>query len=80
MLYALRKLNAQPKQSNWLALRVSYGMNGILLRSQDLPLLAGYLRYAPAVAPFCTSLFPFWHDTPMIAVLAQPLLQTGAHS
>ena len=44
MSYAVRKLNAQPKLAKWLALRVSYGMNGILLRDEHLPHLAGYLR------------------------------------
>ena len=42
--YALRKLAAQPKLSTWLALRISYGMNGILLRDEHLPFLSGYLR------------------------------------
>jgi hypothetical protein len=42
--YLVRKLNAAPQTSNWLALRVSYGMNGILLRNADLLSLITYLR------------------------------------
>ena len=40
--YALNK--ASLRAPDWLALRFSYGMNGIVLRSSDLPSLAAYLR------------------------------------
>lgn len=49
--YAVRKLNSQPKLAKWLALRVSYGMNGILLRDEHLPQLATYLRKHTARLP-----------------------------
>jgi hypothetical protein len=42
--YVINKLNAIPGAVNWLALRISYGMNGIVLKSQDLSSLAAYLR------------------------------------
>jgi hypothetical protein len=41
--YVISKLNSIPGAASWLALRVSYGMNGIVLKNQDLPSLAGYL-------------------------------------
>lgn len=44
--YMLAKLNAMPSAQKWLGLRVSYGMNGILLRSEDLKSFATYMRYA----------------------------------
>ena len=43
--YAVRKLNTIPALDNWLALRFSYGMNGILVRNSDLSLMTAYLRY-----------------------------------
>ncbi|KAA6429434.1 MAG: hypothetical protein FRX49_00828, partial [Trebouxia sp. A1-2] len=42
--YMLAKLNAMPSAQKWLGLRVSYGMNGILLRSEDLKSFATYMR------------------------------------
>ena len=44
--YMLAKLNAMPSAQKWLGLRISYGMNGILLRSEDLKSFATYMRYA----------------------------------
>lgn len=41
--YALAKANALPHLHNWLALRVSYGMNGVLMRNADLPALADFM-------------------------------------
>lgn len=40
--YALAKLREQ--QPDWLALRFSYGMNGIMMKSKDIPNLSRYLR------------------------------------
>jgi len=34
--YALRKLNSQQQGRHWLGLRVSYGMNGVLVRGEDM--------------------------------------------
>lgn len=42
--YILAKLNAMPSVQKWLGLRISYGMNGILLRSEDLKSFATYMR------------------------------------
>ncbi len=47
--HALRALQyvaqkAHARAPSWVALRVSYGMNGILMRAPDLPPLAAYLR------------------------------------
>jgi hypothetical protein len=47
--YAL--LKAALRAPDWLALRVSYGMNGILMRQADLPPLAAYLRLHAARLP-----------------------------
>ena len=48
--YAVQKLNL--RAPNWLALRVSYGMNGILLRAgPDAAALAAYLRRHAARLP-----------------------------
>ena len=44
--YAVQKLNTVPTLQRWLALRVSYGMNGILLRSEHLTSLGAYMRWA----------------------------------
>lgn len=43
--YVINKLNAIPGAANWLALRISYGMNGIILKSADLSSLAAYIRW-----------------------------------
>ena len=40
--YLIGKLNSAA--TRWSALRVSYGMNGIILRSPDMAALAAYLR------------------------------------
>jgi len=47
--YAL--LKAALRAPDWLALRVSYGMNGIAMRQEDLPALAAYLRQHAARLP-----------------------------
>lgn len=44
MWYMVRKLNAVPASRNWLSIRLSYGMNGILLPTLYLPSLTKYLR------------------------------------
>ncbi len=44
MHYIVRKLNAVPATRNWLSVRLSYGMNGILLPTLYLPSLTTYLR------------------------------------
>ena len=48
MGYIVRKLNAVPSTAAWLAVRLSYGMNGILIPVKNLPSLIGYMRQAPA--------------------------------
>ncbi|KAK9816773.1 hypothetical protein WJX72_004931 [[Myrmecia] bisecta] len=48
--YLVRKLNSLPVE-DWLSLRVSYGMNGILLRNEMLPDLVQYLRLHTARLP-----------------------------
>lgn len=50
MHYIVRKLNAVPATRNWLALRLSYGMNGILLPMAHLPSLTSYMRYGRPLA------------------------------
>ncbi len=47
--YAVAK--ASLRVPDWLALRVSYGMNGIVMRTADVPTLAGYLRRHVARLP-----------------------------
>ena len=47
--YAVQKLNTVPSLQRWIALRVSYGMNGILLRSEHMTSLSAYMRRAPAL-------------------------------
>ena len=46
MGYIVRKLNAVPSTAAWLAVRLSYGMNGILLPVKNLPSLISYMRRA----------------------------------
>ena len=46
MGYIVRKLNAVPSTAPWLAVRLSYGMNGILLPMRNLPPLTSYMRWA----------------------------------
>lgn len=57
--YILAKLNAMPSLQRWLGLRISYGMNGILLRSSDLKSFATYMRY---VLPNVLSNPTVWYD------------------
>jgi hypothetical protein len=54
--YIVRKLNAVPESQNWLAVRLSYGMNGILLPSAHLADLAAYMKCAAAPSPRCLAL------------------------
>ncbi|EIE24399.1 hypothetical protein COCSUDRAFT_61824 [Coccomyxa subellipsoidea C-169] len=49
--YIVRKLNAVPATRNWLSVRLSYGMNGILLPTLYLPSLTNYLRTHTARLP-----------------------------
>ena len=42
--YVIDKLNTVDHYKNWLGLRLSYGMNGVLLKNKDLGLLTEYLR------------------------------------
>ena len=44
MGYIVRKLNAVPSTAPWLAVRLSYGMNGILMPTRNLPSLTSYLK------------------------------------
>ncbi len=44
MGYIVRKLNAVPSTAQWLAVRLSYGMNGILMPTRYLPSLTEYLK------------------------------------
>ena len=49
MGYIVRKLNAVPSTAAWLAVRLSYGMNGILIPVKNLPSLISYMRCAAVV-------------------------------
>ena len=49
--YVTRKANAAPALDRWLGIRVSYGMNGVLLRSADLPSLVAVLREGVSLKP-----------------------------
>ncbi|CAL5222351.1 g4702 [Coccomyxa viridis] len=51
MGYIVRKLNAVPSTAPWLAVRLSYGMNGILLPMRNLPSLTSYMRAHTARLP-----------------------------
>ncbi len=42
--YAVTKLNTVPSLRGWFALRVSYGMNGVVMRNSDLAMFSQYLR------------------------------------
>ena len=44
MGYIVRKLNAVPSTAEWLAVRLSYCMNGILIPVKNLPSLISYMR------------------------------------
>ena len=50
MGYVVQKLNAVAETRQWLAVRLSYGMNGILLPTAHLADLAAYMKCAPASA------------------------------
>ena len=47
MGYVVQKLNAVRETRQWLAVRLSYGMNGILLPTAHLADLAAYMKCAP---------------------------------
>ncbi|KAK3263399.1 hypothetical protein CYMTET_27790 [Cymbomonas tetramitiformis] len=47
--YVIEKANTV--QPDWLSLRVSYGMNGIAMKSSDIPMLSAYLREHTARLP-----------------------------
>ena len=51
MSYIVRKLNAVPSMAGWLAVRLSYGMNGILLPMKNLPSLTNYMRWGSPLPP-----------------------------
>ena len=42
--YIVRKVMALESLQNWLAIRVSYGLNGVVLRNNDLTTLVTHLR------------------------------------
>ena len=42
--YVLLKANTLPELKQWLGIRLSYGMNGVVLRSGDIPLFVATLR------------------------------------
>ena len=42
--YVLLKANTLPDVQHWLGIRISYGMNGVVMRSEDIPLLITTLR------------------------------------
>ena len=42
--YVLLKANTLPDLQSWLGIRVSYGMNGVVLRAADIPLFVTTLR------------------------------------
>eukprot|EP00887_Chlorella_sp_A99_P003012 scaffold9.g3012.t1 len=41
--YAVTKASSQPHTANWAALRLSYGLNGVVVHAADLPALADFL-------------------------------------
>ena len=49
--YIVRKANLLPHLTNWLGIRFSYGMNGVLLRSADVPSFVSVLRKGVTVQP-----------------------------
>mmetsp|Transcript_8610 Transcript_8610/g.25858 ORF Transcript_8610/g.25858 Transcript_8610/m.25858 type:complete len:641 (+) Transcript_8610:373-2295(+) len=55
--YALAKLHNQ--QPNWLALRISYGMNGVVMRTKDIPSLIRHFKAGVARKP-CDILWQEW--------------------
>ena len=70
LAYAVRKLNTVSAYGNWLALRFSYGMNGILVKTADLKTLTAYLRSACSVSAALTA----FRKVPNRAPRQQPLL------
>ena len=53
MGYVVQKLNAVRETRQWLAVRLSYGMNGILLPTAHLADLAAYMKCAPTTHAHC---------------------------
>jgi len=51
LAYALHRASALHAAPQWNALRVSYGLNGGVLRGRDVPALAGYLLAGAARRP-----------------------------
>lgn len=49
--YAMAKADSQPETHGWAALRASYGLNGVVVRSTDLPDLADYFWEHVALKP-----------------------------
>ncbi|GAB4821608.1 hypothetical protein N2152v2_008654, partial [Parachlorella kessleri] len=49
--YALTKASSAPHLAHWIALRASYGMNGIVMRNEDLPALDDFLWQHITVKP-----------------------------
>jgi len=60
MGYIVRRLNAVPSTAPWLAVRLSYGMNGILLPMRNLPSLINYMRWSFFCQAFLVAHRP-WH-------------------
>ena len=75
--YLLAKLNAMPSghAQRWLGLRISYGMNGILLRSEDLKVFAKYMRCAVANRSQACSAVPCNFVMPCMIYLQKLLMQ-----
>ena len=42
--YVVLKANTLPGIQGWLGIRISYGMNGVILRSDDIPAFVTELR------------------------------------
>ena len=42
--YVVLKANVMPGLKHWLGIRISYGMNGVLLHSEDIPSFVAVLR------------------------------------
>ena len=83
LTYAVRKLNTVSGYGNWLALRFSYGMNGILVKNADLMTLTAYLRSACSVsaALFCfpQGVPPAFTPDPSQPLLLQHCLEKHTH-
>ena len=49
--YILRKANTLPNLKTWRGIRISYGMNGVVLCSADVPTFVSVLRRGAALKP-----------------------------